>query len=112
VKDNALYLQHIADACDRIRSYTAEGRSAFMGSALIQDAVARNLQIIGEATKRLPVDLTARESEIPWRLIAGMRNRLVHDYAGIDLVEVWNVVERDLPPLTVAVARLLNSLPR
>jgi uncharacterized protein with HEPN domain len=112
VKDAGLYRQHIADACDRIRTYTSEGRSAFMTSALIQDAVARNLQVIGEAAKRVPAELTSREPQIPWRLIAGMRNRLVHDYAGIDLVEVWNVVEKDLPALSSAVTRLLRAVRR
>jgi uncharacterized protein with HEPN domain len=106
VKDSGLYLQHIADACARIRGYTASGRPAFMASQLIQDAVVRNLQVIGEAAKRLPEDLTSRSPEIPWRLVAGMRNRLVHDYAGVDLVEVWNAVERHLPALEAAVIRL------
>lgn len=78
MKDPGLYIAHIAQACDRIRSYTAEGRDAFTASPLIQDAVARNLQIIGEATKRLPDDLTSLRPEVPWRQVAGMRNRLVH----------------------------------
>jgi len=106
VKDPALYIAHVVEACDRIRSYTAEGRNAFMASPLIQDAVARNLQIIGEATKRLPEHLTSLHPEVPWRHVAGMRNRLVHEYAGLDLVEIWNVIEKDLPALESAIAHL------
>jgi uncharacterized protein with HEPN domain len=112
VKESSLYLQHIADACARVRAYTAGGRAVFMDSPLIQDAVVRNLQVIGEAAKRLPEGLTSRSPEIPWRLVAGMRNRLVHDYAGVDLVEVWNTVERHLPALEAAVARLSKDAAR
>jgi uncharacterized protein with HEPN domain len=106
VKDPGLYIEHITGACARIRVYTVEGRGAFMASPLIQDAVARNLQIIGEATKRLPEHLTTLHPEVPWRHVAGMRNRLVHEYAGLDLVEIWNVIEKDLPALESAIEHL------
>ncbi len=64
-----------------------------------QDAIIRNLEIIGEATKRLSKPLKEQYPDIPWRSIAGLRDVLIHDYMGVDLESVWNVIENDLPPL-------------
>jgi len=74
---------------------------------MMRDAVVRNIEIIGEATKRLPQDLKDREPGIPWKAIAGMRDVVVHDYFEIDDEIVWNVVERELPRLREAIERLI-----
>ena len=69
----------------------------------------RQLEIIGEATKRLSPQMLGRHPEVPWRQVAGMRDVLIHDYMGVDLERVWNVVQRDLPLLRKAFERLLEG---
>jgi uncharacterized protein with HEPN domain len=94
VKDERVYLGHIRDAINDIEEYTSVGRDAFMAERMRQDAVIRRLEIIGEAVKRLSDGTRERRPEIPWKQIAGMRDRLTHDYFGVDLVLVWRVVDR------------------
>jgi uncharacterized protein with HEPN domain len=106
-RDSRLYLGHIRDAVADIAAYTAEGRAAFFASKMMRAAVVRNIEIIGEATKRLPEDLKDREPGIPWKSIAGMRDVVVHDYFEIDDEIVWNVVENELPRLREAIERLM-----
>ncbi len=97
MKDERVYLGHIRDAINDIEEYTSVSRDAFMAERMRQDAVIRKLEIIGEAVKQLSNSTKERRPEIPWKLIAGMRDRLTHDYFGVDLALVWRVVERDLP---------------
>jgi uncharacterized protein with HEPN domain len=99
-----LYLQHIRDAVQRIESYL-EGvdRQEFDTTPLLQDAVIRQLQIIGEASKRLSEDLKESLAGVPWRKVAGMRDKLTHDYMGVDLEAVWKTAVEDLTPLKGAV---------
>jgi len=77
---------------------------------LIQDAVLRNFEVIGEAAKRLDEAYRAAHPEIPWRALAGLRDVLIHQYEGVDLERVWAIVERDLPGLKGAISRLLPPL--
>jgi uncharacterized protein with HEPN domain len=104
-----LYLGHIRDALADIAAYTATGRDAFFASKMTRDAVVRNIEIIGEAAKRLPQEVRDRASEIPWKNVAGMRDVIVHDYFAIDDEIVWSVVEKELPKLRSAIARLLAA---
>jgi uncharacterized protein with HEPN domain len=99
VKDDRVYLGHIREAIHDIEEYTAGGRDAFMSDRMRQDAVIRKLEIVGEAVKHLSEETTERRPDIPWKRIAGMRDRLTHDYFGVDLALVWTAVERDVPPL-------------
>ena len=107
MKDDRVYLGHILDAIHDIEQYTAGGRDAFMYERMQQDAVIRKLEIIGEAVKHLSEQTTRRREDIPWKRIAGMRDRLTHDYFGVDLALVWAAVERDVPLLRTAVEALL-----
>jgi len=106
-RDPQLLLEDIEESCCRIRDYTkGMNRDSFGQDQKTIDAVLRNLGIIGEATKRLPSDLCMKAPEINWRRIAGMRDILVHDYFGIDIDIVWDVVNEKLPALHQAVQHL------
>ncbi len=108
MKEDKTYLEHILDAIAKVEQYTADGRDAFMADDKTQDAVVRNLEIIGEATKRLSEELRYKHSEIPWKQAAGLRDVLSHDYMSIDLTIVWNVIDSRLPALREAVRELLT----
>ncbi len=108
MKDDQVYLLHIRDCATRIMEYTQAGRAAFLRDSKTQDAVIRNLEIIGEAVKNLSEECRQRSPQIPWRRIAGLRDVLIHAYFGVKPETVWNVVERELPVLQGAVAQLLG----
>lgn len=96
---DAVYLRHILDAIDKVDAYTRVGRDAFLGESHWHDAAIRQLEIIGEATKHLSTELRDKNPHVPWRRIAGLRDVLIHDYMGVDVLTVWEVTQRDLPLL-------------
>ena len=100
VRDDQVYLAHIIDALQQIIAYT-EGMddTAFLGSRLVQDAVIRQFEIIGEATKNLSEQFTAHHPHLPWKDLAGFRDKLIHQYFGVDLAIVWRSVIDDVPVL-------------
>ncbi len=108
MKDDQLYLTNIKDCIERIESYTSARKETFLNTFIIQDAVIRNFEVIGEATKRLSEKLKAENSDIEWRQIAGFRDILIHDYLKVNLNRVWGVIETDLPILKQRVEELLN----
>ena len=81
-----------------------------MQTRMIQDAVIRNFEVIGEATKRLSPEFRAKYSEVPWRRIAGLRDVLIHDYLRVDLEEVWGIVVNDLPDLKTGINKIIQDL--
>lgn len=94
------YLEDMLEAARRATAYCAGmTREQFLDDAKTQDAVVRNLEILGEAAKCVPDGLRCEVSIIPWRNITGMRDRLIHDYFGVNWDIVWDVVTQDLPPL-------------
>ena len=112
LKGDRLYLEHVRERIERIEEYTREGAGAFRSSSMAQDAVIRSFEVMGEAIKRVSAKLREAHPEIPWRDVAGFRDVLIHDYAGVDVDEVWNIVENDLPRLKEQVAVLLDELGR
>jgi uncharacterized protein with HEPN domain len=110
MKGDQLYLRHILDAMARIESYIAVGRDVLMATTHWQDAVIRQLEIIGEATKRLSQELRSQHHESPWRRTAGLRDVLIHDYMGVDLPAVWEITQRDLPVLKRGIWIILEQL--
>ena len=110
MKDDRAYLLHIRDAATRILSYTAQGQAAFVAGEQMQDATIRNLEIIGEAAKSLSETTRSRRPDIPWRQIAGMRDKLIHQYFGVNLELVWRTVEIEIPRLKQAVEELIRAM--
>lgn len=106
MKDDSVYLAHILECIHRIEENTAQGRNRFLSSHTLQDAVLRNLQTMAEATQRLSDSLKARQPNIDWRRIIAFRNVLVHDYLGIDIGRIWQIVEEDVPALKTAIVAL------
>ncbi len=110
MKDERLYLIHILESLGKIEDYTRGGRDAFMGSPLVQDAVIRNFEVIGEAVKQIPDSLKLEHPEVPWRRIAGLRDVLIHQYMSVDLDAVWAIVDGELPEFRQVVAGILARL--
>jgi uncharacterized protein with HEPN domain len=108
------YLQHIIEAIDRATGYVAGmDAAAFEQDTRTQDAVIRALEIVGEAANKARVADPALQSsapEIPWDVMYGMRNRIVHDYFEVDLDVVWHTIQRDLPVLRPQIVRLLARI--
>lgn len=109
MKEQRLYLIHIAECIEKIEQYTKEGKTEFLSDSKTQDAVIRNFEIIGEAVKRLSEKTRQLFSQIPWRQFAGFRDVLIHQYDGIDISEVWLTIVDDLPALKKAVQTILDS---
>jgi uncharacterized protein with HEPN domain len=107
VKDQSIYLTHIADAIEDIGRYTAWGKKTFLENRMQQDAVIRKLEVIGEAAKHLSSGVKESRSDISWREISRLADKMLHEYLGVNLETVWVLVERDLPALKKAVEELL-----
>lgn len=110
MRDPKERLRDILDAIARIERYASRGRAAFEQDELIQVWMFHHIQIIGEAAASLGRDFHEAHPEVPWREIIAMRNVLVHEYFGVDLGEVWQTVERDLPGFKGTVETLLQRL--
>ena len=109
MKDDRIYLQHIRDALDDIATYTSAGRDAFFAERMRQDATIRKLEVIGQAVKNLSDSAKSQQPHIPRKQIAGLRDKVIHDYFGVNLEIVWAVIEQDLPMLRRAIDHLLSE---
>ena len=107
---DAIYLEHVAERIRRIEEAAETGREAFEASHVLQDAIIRNFEVIGEAVKQLSPELREAHPNVPWQRVAGFRDVLIHDYMGVDLDEVWNVIDKDLPRLKQTVNEMRAGL--
>ena len=110
-RNDTVYLQYVLDAIAKAQSYLlAVDEASFLTASLVQDGVIRQIEVIGEAAKRLSGELRARHSSIPWDDIAGMRDKLIQNYFGVDLDKVWLTAIDDLPVLQEEVSAILQQL--
>lgn len=94
-----IYIGQIIEAIEKIEDYTKDGQEAFNKAEIIQDAVIRNIEVVGEVAKKISNVFKEQNSNIPWRKMAGIRDVLIHDYDSIDMNIVWNVVVVELPKI-------------
>lgn len=108
------YLEHIQQAIERIQRYTEDmDEITFLQSEMVQDAVIRNIEIIGEAAnniRKCDPDFADQHSDIPWTVLYAMRNRVSHAYHKVDLEIVWKTIQKDLPPMYQQVIELIGRL--
>jgi uncharacterized protein with HEPN domain len=110
-RDIRLFLEDILEGISRIDEYTAgKTQKEFLRDHLVQDAVIRRLEIIGEAAKNIPEDFWANYPNVPWRQIAGLRDVLIHGYFGVNVGRVWLVIENDLPDLKSRIIEILKTM--
>ena len=107
MKDDRIYIDHILNSINRILDYIAgKDRESFEDNLVTQDAVVRQLEIIGEATKRVSKDFRSNHPDIPWSDMAGMRDVLIHDYIDVDFGVVWKTASEDIPRLKILMLKL------
>ena len=99
-KNDSAYLEHILDRASKIIEFTSGlSESDFLKDEKTQSAVIRELEVIGEASKRISEEYKNSKPEIPWKLMAGMRDVLIHDYEGVDALTVWDTIKNNIPVL-------------
>ena len=109
-KDPRVYVAQILECARKIDRYAKGSEKKFLNDTMLQDAVIRNFEIIGEAAKRVPEAYRRAHPQVPWRLMAGFRDVLIHAYEGIDLKRVWRIVRHDLPEMKAAIEKILPPL--
>jgi len=110
MRDPKERLLDMLDAIERIEKYASKGRTAFEQDELIQTWMVHHLQILGEAAAKVGREFHEQHPSILWPQVIAMRNVLVHDYFGVDLEEIWRVIERDLPELKNKLKNLIGEL--
>jgi uncharacterized protein with HEPN domain len=110
-RSSGLLVEDIWESIEKIERYT-EGmtQADFQSDEKTTDAVVRNLEIIGEAAGRFPEDFTNRHSEIEWLKIIGLRNRIVHEYFGVDLQIIWQILKKDLPAFKASLKKIRSKM--
>ena len=109
-KDPLVFIKHIRDSINEIDSFTKNvSKDKFIEEKLIQNAVIRSIEVVGEAVKNLPKDFKSKYKVIPWNKIAGMRDKIIHNYFGIDLETVWKVVKESIPELKNNIKNILEE---
>lgn len=109
-KDIKIFLLHILESIERIENFAGEiSTDEFLKSEIIQDAVMRRIEIIGEAVKNIPNSFRNKYSDIEWKKIAGTRDTLIHGYFGVDLRLTFKIVKKDIPDLKKKISKILKE---
>ena len=107
---NIIYIKHIRDAIKSILEYTKDvNKKSFNSKELIQDAIIRRFEIIGEAAKNVSNEFREKYSDIPWKKIVGLRDKLIHGYFNVDVERVWNVIIDDIPVLKKQIEDIIDK---
>ena len=110
-KENITYLNHILDCITDIESFVAGyTKETFVTDKKTFNSCIRMFEVIGEATKRLSSEIKNKHAQVSWKEIAGLRDILIHDYEGVDILAVWNIIRNDIPPLKTNIQIIINSL--
>lgn len=105
------YIQDVLDSIDDIEDFVKGiPFEEFVNDKKTTNAVVRSLEIIGEATKNIPSEIREKYPEIPWKKMAGMRDKLIHEYSGVNLAIVWETIQQDIPPLRPQIKAVKTSL--
>ncbi|MEK7209181.1 MAG: DUF86 domain-containing protein [Patescibacteria group bacterium] len=110
MRETRVYLEDILESIKRIERYIKDLKTAdFIENEVVQDGVMKRMEVIGEAVKHLPDNIKNKYPEIPWKNIAGIRDVLIHEYAGVQLETIWRTAKNDLPTLKQTIVQLLNG---
>ena len=110
-KNPLFFLNDIKESLEKIFQYTSNlSFKEFLSSNITKDAVERNFEIIGEAVKNLPDELKSKYSHIPFKQIAGMRDKLIHDYFGVDYEIIWKTIKEKLPEFRDEIIKIIKEL--
>jgi uncharacterized protein with HEPN domain len=109
-KEPIEFLRHIADECIFLLSVSKDlSKDDFLDNEVLKRAVVRSLEIIGEATKKIPADFKSTFNSIEWKNMAGMRDRLIHNYMGVNYLIVWDVFKNKIPELYEQISEVIND---
>ena len=107
---DSLFVGHILDAITRVEQFLVGiDHENFLKNELVQSAVVRQIEIMGEATKNLSIELRESDKEVPWQDITGMRDMLIHEYFGVNIEEVWQTATVDVPKLKLLIQKYVDS---
>jgi len=112
-KDPKIFIEHILESIEEIEKYSLHAtQETFSKMTMMQDAIIRRIEIIGEATKKLPKPFKGKYPKMPWKEMAGMRDRLIHFYFGIDYKLVWETIKKKIPEVKPLIEKILKELER
>jgi uncharacterized protein with HEPN domain len=110
MRDDLVYLMHIRDSLREVRQFIAdESYESFLENRMMQNAVMRSFEVVGEAARRVSPEFRGAHPEVPWRLLGDFRNKLIHDYFGLDLDVIWKTATEDAPGLRAQIESLIND---